>query len=115
MLVVLLPWGYLQYYLTGRYRAEHHAGSRGMAETSERLLTDGPYALSRNPMYLGHLIFLLGLALGWRSRLGWLILLLCLPWFHQRVLRDEERLSAKFGESYTAYQRRVRRWVPFVL
>jgi protein-S-isoprenylcysteine O-methyltransferase Ste14 len=113
--LLLLPWGYLQYELTGRYRATRHAGSRGFANAPDRLLTDGPYRLTRNPMYLGHLIFLLGLALTWRSRLGWLILLCCLPWFHQRVLQDEDRLRAKFGDSYIAYQRRVRRWLPFVL
>jgi protein-S-isoprenylcysteine O-methyltransferase Ste14 len=66
-------------------------------------------------MYLGHLIFLLGLALSWRSRMAWLILLACLPWFHDRVLRDEERLGEKFGDEYADYKRRVRRWIPYIV
>jgi protein-S-isoprenylcysteine O-methyltransferase Ste14 len=113
--LLLLPWGYLQYYLTGKYRERERAGPRGYSVPPDRLLTTGPYALTRNPMYLGHLIFLSGLALAWRSRLGWLILVVSVPWFHARVLRDEKRLLAKFGAEYDDYCRRVRRWIPLVL
>ena len=66
-------------------------------------------------MYLGHLIFLLGLALITRSRLAWLILLANVPWFHLRVLKDEARLLERFDGEYEAYCRDVRRWVPFVI
>jgi Phospholipid methyltransferase len=59
----LLAWGYLQYRLTGAYRQRQHAGGRGFDKPPDRLLRTGPYAYTRNPMYLGHLIFLLGLAL----------------------------------------------------
>jgi phospholipid methyltransferase len=111
----LLPWGFLQYFLTGKYRQRERAGSRGFANLPDRLLTSGPYAFSRNPMYLGHLIFMTGLALSWRSRLGWIFLLGSIPWFHERVLRDERRLSERFGAEYGEYCRRVKRWIPFVL
>jgi protein-S-isoprenylcysteine O-methyltransferase Ste14 len=109
--LLLLPWGYLQYHLIGAYRQRQRAGSRGFATAPERLLTDGPYRFSRNPMYLGHLIFMLGLALSAGSKLGWAILLGNLPWFHSRVLYDEERLRAKFGPAYDDYCRNVRRWI----
>jgi protein-S-isoprenylcysteine O-methyltransferase Ste14 len=33
-------------------------------------------------------------------------------WFHRRVLRDEQRLEARFGAEYVAYQRQVSRWIP---
>ena len=33
-------------------------------------------------------------------------------WFHFRVQRDEHGLTARFGEPYTAYTRRVKRWLP---
>ena len=59
----LLAWGYLQYRLVGRYRLPLAGGSAGMAVPPERIITTGPYRYTRNPMYLGHLIFLAGLAL----------------------------------------------------
>ena len=111
----LLVWGYLQYRLCGDYRQRLHAGSRGMERLPERIIRSGPYGYTRNPMYLGHLIFMLGLGLVTRSKLAWLILLGNVPWFHTRVLEDEERLREHFGEEYEDYCRDVKRWVPFVL
>ncbi|HVA23140.1 MAG TPA: isoprenylcysteine carboxylmethyltransferase family protein [Chloroflexota bacterium] len=107
----LLAWGYLQYRLIGGYRQRQRAGSRGFATVPQRLLTNGPYRISRNPMYLGHLIFMLGLALSTGSKLAWAILLANLPWFQSRVLYDEERLRDKFGAGYEAYCLSVRRWL----
>ena len=72
----------------------------------------GPYAYVRNPMYLGHIIFLVGLALLTRSRLAWLIALTVAWWFNMRVEGDEVRLQERFGEPYRAYQRSVNRWIP---
>src|SRR4051812_43247184 len=69
----LLVWGYLQYRLTGDYRRRQQAGAPGFDTPPDRLLDSGPYAYTRNPMYLGHLIFLLGLALSFRSPVGWLL------------------------------------------
>ena len=111
----LLAWGYLQYRLTGEYRRRQRAGEPGFDHAPDRLLQSGPYAYMRNPMYLGHLIFLLGLALTFRSALAWLILLANVPWFHRRVLHDEARLRAKFGADFDAYCCRVRRWLPFLV
>jgi protein-S-isoprenylcysteine O-methyltransferase Ste14 len=111
----LLAWGYLEYRLCGDYRQNLHAGSRGMERAPERILQAGPYALTRNPMYLGHLIFLLGLALVTRSKLAGLIFLANVPWFHMRVLQDEARLREQFGAEYENYCRRVKRWIPLVL
>jgi protein-S-isoprenylcysteine O-methyltransferase Ste14 len=115
LFLALLPWGYLQYHFIGAHRQHEKAGSRGFAHAPDRLLTSGPYAYTRNPMYLGHLIFMLGLALSTGSRLAWLILAANIPWFHQRFLVDEQRLHAKFGEEYAAYCRHVKRWVPGVI
>jgi protein-S-isoprenylcysteine O-methyltransferase Ste14 len=110
--VPLLVWGYFQYRLVGSYRQRLRAGSVGMERLPETLIQGGPYALTRNPMYLGHLIFLTGLALTFRSPLAWLILLGNVPWFHARVLEDEARLRNAFGAEYERYCGSVRRWIP---
>jgi len=58
----LLAWGYLQYLLVGRFRNRVGGGGPGFGVAPDRIVEDGPYRYVRNPMYLGHLIFMLGLA-----------------------------------------------------
>lgn len=112
--VPLLAWGWLQYELGGRYRSAHGGGGPGMSTPPVRLVTSGPYALTRNPMYLGHLLFLAGLALVTRSRLAALVLGAHLPWFDARAREDEQRLQPLFGGEYERYRERVPRWVPML-
>lgn len=79
---------------------------------STALALAGPYRFTRNPMYLGLLLVLLGAALG--SDGPWLLLqlvplTLCL---HFGVVRREEAyLERKFGEPYRQLKVRVRRWL----
>jgi protein-S-isoprenylcysteine O-methyltransferase Ste14 len=111
----LVAWGYLQYLLVGRYRLPRAGGSSGMADPPQRLIMRGPYRFTRNPMYLGHLIFLLGVALVFWSWVALILLAGRALWFHRRVLRDEQRLGVLFGSNYAAYRMKVKRWVPGVL
>ena len=108
----VMLWGYLQYKLVGRYRIRLGGGGPGMKTLPERLVTGGPYAYTRNPMYLGHVIFLVGLALTLHSVLAALIAVASAVFFHARVRRDEKRLSERFGGPYAEYCARVKRWVP---
>jgi len=110
----LLAWGYLQYRLSGGYRLRLGGGGPGMDTPPERLVTSGPFALCRNPMYLGHVIFLAGLALSLRSWLGAALALGTAVWLQFRVRRDERRLAERFGEPYMQYCSRVKRWIPAV-
>ena len=75
----------------------------------------GIYRYTRNPMYLGHLIFMLGLALTFWSWFGLALFALRAAWFQHRVKGDEARLAATFGADYEAYRARVKRWVPGVI
>ena len=109
---LLLAWGYMQYRLIGRYRIRHGGGGPGMDTPPERLVTTGPYAWCRNPMYFGHLVFLVGLTLALQSVFAALITAATAMWFHSRVQRDETRLQALFGQPYQQYSARVRRWLP---
>jgi protein-S-isoprenylcysteine O-methyltransferase Ste14 len=112
---LLLIWGYLQYRIAGSYRWRHGGGGPGVDVPPQRIVSGGPYRYVRNPMYLGHLIFMAGLALTFRSWLALAMLILSAVWFHRRVLGDEARLRDLFGAPYAAYCQRVARWIPGVL
>jgi len=79
---------------------------------SSALVQDGLYRYSRNPMYLGMLLVLAGVAL-W---LGRLLPFLALPVFalvvsSQNIRKEERALEARFGNDYRRYKERVRRWI----
>ena len=112
---VLLVWGYLQYLLVGNYRLPRAGGGRGMEAPPDRIITGGPYRYTRKPMYLGHLIFMVGLALTFWSWFALILFATRAAWFHRRVLRDEHRLEARFGLDYAAYRSKVNRWIPRIL
>lgn len=72
----------------------------------------GPFGVSRNPMYLQLVVVCFGFALLlWNV---WILLLtpVC-AWVLQRlvIVHEEVYLERKFGETYLAYKRRVRRWL----
>jgi protein-S-isoprenylcysteine O-methyltransferase Ste14 len=81
-------------------------------EMASTLVTRGMYRVTRNPMYLGLLLLLAGLAV----YMGSLTPLIMPPLFvmvmnSQQILHEERVLEEKFGEEYRAYKERVRRWL----
>jgi hypothetical protein len=108
----LMVWGYLQYRLCGKYRTLRGGGGPGPEIPGERLVSSGLYAYTRNPMYLGHIIFLIGLSLTLRSWLAALITVAVTIWFHFRVVADERNLTVALGPDYVAYTKSVKRWLP---
>jgi len=110
----LLAWGYLQYRLVGNYRARIGGGGPGISIPPDRIVDTGPYAWVRNPMYLGHLIFFLGLAAVLRSWIALAVFAFHAVWFDLRVREDETRLLGLFGGPYLGYCKRVKRWIPGV-
>ncbi|MDG1712739.1 MAG: isoprenylcysteine carboxylmethyltransferase family protein [Woeseiaceae bacterium] len=81
-------------------------------KSSSVLITNKLYLYTRNPMYLGMLIILLGTGLI-HSNLGTIfIAFLFIPIMNVRVIKHEEiMLEVKFTERYKSYKNRVRRWV----
>lgn len=104
--------GYGLYRAAGRYRMAQGAGSEGFARPPDKLVTSGPYAVTRNPMYLGHLLFLAGIALATGSPVAVAGFLYQWRRLGRRVRIDEERMEQIFGDEYRAYVARVPRWVP---
>lgn len=79
---------------------------------SQHLVTSGPYALTRNPIYLGNAMLMIGVAL--ISGIAWFILLGMIAAFATQKLaieREEQHLSIHFGKKYRDYAKRVRRWI----
>lgn len=112
--LVLMVWGYGQYRFCGKYRTKIGGGGPGLEKPPERLVTSGIYRYTRNPMYLGHIIFLIGLTLTLKSFLAALITLGTAIWFHFRVVGDERRLIDLFGAPYLEYMKQAKRWIPGV-
>jgi protein-S-isoprenylcysteine O-methyltransferase Ste14 len=112
---LLLIWGYLQYRLVGRYRLQRGGGGPGMTAPPQHIVAAGPYRYVRNPMYLGHLVFMLGLAVTFWSWFALVLLALRAAWFQSRVRQDEARLATLFGPEYAAYRAQVKRWIPGVI
>jgi protein-S-isoprenylcysteine O-methyltransferase Ste14 len=80
--------------------------------TASSLVVSGIYRRTRNPMYLGMLVILSG----WAVFLSNVLVILFLPLFvlylNRFQIHPEERaLASRFGEEFTAYQSRVRRWL----
>ena len=76
------------------------------------IVQNGPFRFTRNPLYVGLTFIYIGLALLLNT--WWSLLLLVPVWLvmHFLVVRREEGyLARKFGETYLAYQRRVRRYL----
>ena len=79
---------------------------------STTLVTDGLFAYTRNPMYLGMMLALGGLAFILNERGPWLVLPAFAAVIEFRFIRFEEQLMEKtFGADYVAYKSRVRRWL----
>ncbi len=77
-----------------------------------RLVVGGPYALTRNPMYLSMASLYLGIAV--LVNTGWPLILFpgVILLMQSQVIRKEERyLEDAFGLDYRAYRSRVRRWL----
>jgi protein-S-isoprenylcysteine O-methyltransferase Ste14 len=104
--------GFGLYELAGRYRISRAGGPAGMSQgMPEKIIDTGPYAVTRNPMYLGHLVFLGGLAMLTRSPFAAALLTTLVPWFDERAAHDERRLEKAFGADYVDYRDRVPRWI----
>ena len=80
--------------------------------TPEQLVTGGPYASSRNPMYVGWTLLHLGIGMAAGS--GWVLATLPFAgaFLHREVLGEERRLAERFGDEYQEYCATVGRYLP---
>ena len=95
--VVLAAWAT---WTAGRVDLEH----------PEQLVTSGPYAVSRHPMYVAWTLIYLGVALVLKT--WWFLVLLSIVGvlIDREARREETSLEEAFGEAYRTYRHRVRRY-----
>jgi protein-S-isoprenylcysteine O-methyltransferase Ste14 len=98
-----------------RLAAVHHIGviSRTRSERLGPLIVTGPFAVVRNPLYIGNALIWVGFAL--TSRLVWaapVIAVLILAEYHAIVRWEERLLESRHGAAYRAYAACVPRWFP---
>ncbi len=76
------------------------------------LQTSGIYSVSRNPMYLGLLILYTGIAF-LQNNLWALLFIPIVLWVVTKfiIVKEEKYLGRNFGSEYTAYCKKVRRWI----
>jgi protein-S-isoprenylcysteine O-methyltransferase Ste14 len=80
--------------------------------SASALVTSGVYSFTRNPMYLGMAVVLLGWGLFLMNLISLALVsvfVLYITLF--QILPEERLLAARFGDAYRSYTKRVRRWV----
>ena len=83
-----------------------------MPESASTLVIAGIYRWTRNPMYLGMLLILSGLACFLSNALAAALLPVFVLYMTRFQIRPEERaLEVRFGPDFVAYKKRVRRWI----
>ncbi len=81
-------------------------------DESKALVTEGLYRLSRNPMYVGKIIFLTGLAMTTGNLLALASPVVFFFVMHVMFIPfEEEKMEKTFGKDYMNYKQTVRRWI----
>lgn len=102
--VVLLAWPLVMFRRAGT--------THDPVERPTALVTTGPYRVTRNPMYVGFTLVLLGIALLVGSLPFQLVPLLFVAIMDRFYIpREEQVVEAAIGRAYGQYRRRVRRWI----
>ena len=112
--IVLLPVG--MFLIIWANYALLHLGKIGLRDrepmqTPSNLVLVGPYRFTRNPLYLGCLLMLLGLVIVWSSAVtAFFLIVLYIVFRYVFIKREEIILEEAFGEEYRDFKKRVGRW-----
>ena len=94
-----------------------HIGKIGLRDrepmqSPSKLVLFGPYRFTRNPIYLGCLLMLLGLVIFWSSLVTtFLLVVVYIVFRYVFIKREEIILEEKFKEDYREFKKRVKRWL----
>jgi len=102
--IVLMVWALQTFKKTGE--------DKNVRTATHSIVTSGPFALTRNPMYLAMVILYFGLAIIINTLWPFLFLpIVLIVMYYGVILREEKYLENKFGEEYIDYKKRIRRWI----
>jgi protein-S-isoprenylcysteine O-methyltransferase Ste14 len=131
-----LPWLYIQYWPQGYWPfwlgaavtvsgllfavwAREHLGrnwSRSVTiKQGHELITTGPYAVVRHPIYTGILTGFLGMAIAISQVRGFIVVVLVFLAFWLKLRMEEVWMRSQFGETYATYARHTAALVPYIL
>jgi protein-S-isoprenylcysteine O-methyltransferase Ste14 len=109
---VLVVLGFVIFYFV--FKENRFGASNIQTEAGQKVISTGPYAFLRHPMYAGVLVLLIGVPLALGSYWCLLVLAIAIPGLILRIL-DEEKLLKKELPGYTDYMYKVRyRLVPYI-
>jgi protein-S-isoprenylcysteine O-methyltransferase Ste14 len=107
LVLLFVGWNGWSLWLFRRYETGLLPG-----QATQAMIEEGPYRLSRNPLYVGLLALYLGLALLAPTFWGLVLFPAAVLLVQRGAIRPEERfLHERFGGRYDDYARRVRRWL----
>jgi len=80
---------------------------------SDRIITEGPYSMVRNPLYIFTFIGVVGIGLSSENLLILvLVIIYYLLYYPVTIISEEKKLTAKFGQDYIEYLKRTPRFIP---
>ena len=81
-------------------------------EKPDKLITNGMFSISRNPIYVSFIFFFLGLTL-LNANIASIVMLLCffVPAMHRQIIREENFMKGHYGEPYAEYCKKIRRYL----
>ena len=103
----LVIWGNYSLLWTGRIDFK----DREPMQRPKNLVLTGAYKFTRNPLYFGCILIMLGLVIVWRSIVTAFLLFLVYLLFRFFIKREEIILEEEFGKKYRKFKKRVRRWI----
>ena len=91
---------------------KEHATTVKPLEDSTSLITNGVFGITRNPMYLGFVLILLGIAILFGSLTPYVVVLVFVIFIDAVFIKyEEKKLEGTFGQAWLDYRKKVRRWI----
>jgi protein-S-isoprenylcysteine O-methyltransferase Ste14 len=79
--------------------------------TNDKLITNGTFSVSRNPIYMAFTVFFIGIFTAYPNIVTLIFLVLLVMTIHRQILREEKFLKSHYGEEYDEYCSKVRRYI----